>query len=268
MPKPKPTYEIRPFPLSRRLIIDSARTGKRKNMISALVEVDVTNARRIISAHKAKTGEALSFTAFLMTCLGAAIEQDKLIQACRDLRGRLVLFDEVDCTIIIEIDFEGQKFPLAHIVRAINKRSFRSIHDEIRLIQSNPQASQSMQFNDGMMGAFLLLPTFVRDIFYRFLARSPQRLKKQVGTTMIRSVGMVGIGSGWGMSPGSVYTTDLLVGGIAEKTIVLDGKVAMGEILNLTVNLDHDIIDGAPAARFVSSLKQRIESAHGLEEYA
>lgn len=266
MPRPAAPYEIKIPPLSRRLVIDSVRAGKRRHTISALAEVDVTEPRRIIRLHKQRTGESISFTAFLLACLGDAIEHDKIIHACHDLWGRLVLFDDVDCTTLIEIEFEGQKFPLAHIIHGINKRSVRSIHEEIRAIQSNPQSSQSLGRNNRAFGAFLRLPAFVRDIFYWLGTHSPQLYKRQVGTVMISSVGMFGMGSGWGTTPGSIYTTDILVGGIAEKPLVVDGQVTVREVMNLTVNLDHDVIDGAPAARFVSGLKQRIESAFGLEE--
>jgi pyruvate/2-oxoglutarate dehydrogenase complex dihydrolipoamide acyltransferase (E2) component len=90
-------------------------------------------------------------------------------------------------------------------------------------------------------------------------------MKKQVGTVMVSSVGMFGKGSGWGMAGGSFYTTDVLVGGIAEKLVRVDGQVEVREYLSLTINMDHDILDGAPAARFVSRFKERIEEAYGLE---
>jgi len=54
-----PAYVMKAFPLSRRLVVDSARIGKRKHTITALIEADVTEARRIILAHKEKTGESL-----------------------------------------------------------------------------------------------------------------------------------------------------------------------------------------------------------------
>ena len=266
MSKPKPNFEVKPFPLSRRVIIDSGRIGKRKHWMVALIEADVSEARRIIHAYKAKTGEDLSFTAFIMACLGAAIDQNKYLHACRDMWGRVILFDEVDCTTIIEIDLEGQKFPLAHVVRAINKRSPRSIHEEIRLIQSNPQASASLRHNPKGFGVFLLLPAFIRDLFYGILSRSPQLMKGQIGTVMVSSVGMFGKGSGWGISTGSFYTTDVLLGGIAEKTVTVEGRLTTREYLSITINMDHDILDGAPAARFVSRFKERIEEAYGLED--
>jgi pyruvate/2-oxoglutarate dehydrogenase complex dihydrolipoamide acyltransferase (E2) component len=37
-------------------------------------------------------------------------------------------------------------------------------------------------------------------------------------------------------------------------------RVELREVLSLTISLDHDLIDGAPAARFVSHFKEIIES--------
>jgi pyruvate/2-oxoglutarate dehydrogenase complex dihydrolipoamide acyltransferase (E2) component len=38
------------------------------------------------------------------------------------------------------------------------------------------------------------------------------------------------------------------------------------EHLCLTVSFDHDIIDGAPAARFIQHFKELVESSSGLME--
>jgi pyruvate/2-oxoglutarate dehydrogenase complex dihydrolipoamide acyltransferase (E2) component len=58
----------------------------------------------------------------------------------------------------------------------------------------------------------------------------------------------------------------LTLGGIAEKPGVADGHIEPREYLCLTISLDHDIIDGAPAARFTARLKEMIESGYGLEQ--
>jgi pyruvate/2-oxoglutarate dehydrogenase complex dihydrolipoamide acyltransferase (E2) component len=57
----------------------------------------------------------------------------------------------------------------------------------------------------------------------------------------------------------------LTVGGIGEKLAMLDGRPVVREYLNLTVSVDHDLIDGAPAARFTQRLKELIESGYGLD---
>ena len=46
-----------------------------------LLEVDATEARQVIAEHKARTGETLSFTGFLVFCMGRAVDQDKSVQA-------------------------------------------------------------------------------------------------------------------------------------------------------------------------------------------
>ena len=265
MARRDPAYEVKPFPVSRRMIIDSGRAARRRHTIVGLVEVDVTEARRLIRAHKEKTGEALSFTAFIIACLGKAIDHNRYLHARRDIWGRLILFEEVDCATAMEIELQGQRFPLAHVMRNVNQRSFRSIHDEIRAVKADPQGSGSLQ-NQRLIAAFLLLPGFVRDLFYRILGRSPRLFKQRVGTVFVSAVGMYGSGGGWGLGAGSIHTTSILLGGIAEKPGVVDGQIVVREYLSLTVDFDHDIVDGAPAARFVDRFKELIEGADGLVE--
>jgi pyruvate/2-oxoglutarate dehydrogenase complex dihydrolipoamide acyltransferase (E2) component len=57
----------------------------------------------------------------------------------------------------------------------------------------------------------------------------------------------------------------LIVGGIARKPAVIEERVEPRYLLNLTVAFDHDVVDGAPAARFVKRLVELIESGYGLE---
>jgi pyruvate/2-oxoglutarate dehydrogenase complex dihydrolipoamide acyltransferase (E2) component len=48
------------------------------------------------------------------------------------------------------------------------------------------------------------------------------------------------------------------------KREVVDGSIATREYLSLTISFDHEMIDGAPAARFTGRLKELIESGYGL----
>lgn len=82
----------------------------------------------------------------------------------------------------------------------------------------------------------------------------------------ITSVGMFGGShSGWGLTP-TPQSLGLVVGGIAWKPAIVEGRVEPREILNLTVMFDHDVVDGAPATRFTRSLVELIESGYGLDE--
>jgi hypothetical protein len=70
---------------------------------------------------------------------------------------------------------------------------------------------------------------------------------------------------GWGLMP-AAHTLDLVVGGITSKPAVVNGRIELREILNLTVVFDHDVIDGAPATPFTRRLAELIESGYGLKE--
>ena len=59
-----PAYEVKPFPLSRRLVVDTGRLGARRHRMFGLIEVDVTEARRRIRRHREQSGDSLSFTAY------------------------------------------------------------------------------------------------------------------------------------------------------------------------------------------------------------
>jgi pyruvate/2-oxoglutarate dehydrogenase complex dihydrolipoamide acyltransferase (E2) component len=69
--------------------------------------------------------------------------------------------------------------------------------------------------------------------------------------------------SGWGLEA-TRHTLDLVVGSTSWKPTIVEGRIEPREILNLTVVFDHDVIDGAPAARFTRRLVELIESGYGL----
>jgi pyruvate/2-oxoglutarate dehydrogenase complex dihydrolipoamide acyltransferase (E2) component len=79
----------------------------------------------------------------------------------------------------------------------------------------------------------------------------------------ITSIGIKGNVNGW-FIPASVHPVCFGIGKIAKKAVVVDDKIEIREMLNMTVLLDHDVIDGAPMARFISKLADNIEKGAGL----
>jgi hypothetical protein len=110
------------------------------------------------------------------------------------------------------------------------------------------------------------LPTFLFRFLLSMLGRDPQLMKKYVGTVALSSVGMFGKGAGWGIPPATPPSLWVTVGGIGEKPGVVDGQITIRDYLSLTISFDHEIIDGAPAARFTQRLKNLIESGSGLPD--
>jgi pyruvate/2-oxoglutarate dehydrogenase complex dihydrolipoamide acyltransferase (E2) component len=252
------------YPKIRRWTAAAFRSVRNKPMIHGLIEADVTTARAYLREHKAKTGESVSFTAFLIACLGKAVDEHKSVQAIRKGSKRLVIFDDVDVWTPIEHDAAGQKVVLPHIVRAANRRTFRAINDEIR-------AAQVANVENAVKGSRFLPATLFglsMWLFWRRGRTNPRSVKEKVGTVGITAVGMFGKGAGWGIPIPTPTPLMITVGGIGEKQVLVDGRVAIREYLSLTVSVDHDIVDGAPAARCTQRLRELIESCYGIDSVA
>jgi pyruvate/2-oxoglutarate dehydrogenase complex dihydrolipoamide acyltransferase (E2) component len=259
MSKKRDAYEVAPFPRMRRFALDAGYLGRRRHIVHGLLELDVTVARQAIREHKARTGESLSFTAFIINCLAQAIDEHKAVHAYRNWRNQLVIFDDVNINTMVEVESGGRRIPIPHIIKAANKRTFRDIHDEIRVTQTSPHSSTESKF----MRWFLFLPAFLRRLFYWFVMRMPRTFREYASAVLVTAVGMFGQGTAWGIPmPNSALTVTL--GGIAEKPGVIDGRIEIREFLSMTVSFDHDIIDGAPAARFTQRLRELVESGYDL----
>ena len=61
-------------------------------------------------------------------------------------------------------------------------------------------------------------------------------------------------------------TIDLAIGTVTPKPRYIGDELQKREILNITFNIDHNIVDGAPAARFVARSIELLENAFGLDE--
>jgi pyruvate/2-oxoglutarate dehydrogenase complex dihydrolipoamide acyltransferase (E2) component len=116
-----------------------------------------------------------------------------------------------------------------------------------------------------MMSSPWPLPRLFVRLIRAVSRRDPTRLVTAAGTVGVTALGMAGRGGGWGVAPAG-QSLLLIVGGITRKPAVIDERVEPRDLLNLTVVFDHDVVDGAPAARFLKRLVGLIESGYGLEE--
>jgi pyruvate/2-oxoglutarate dehydrogenase complex dihydrolipoamide acyltransferase (E2) component len=52
----------------------------------------------------------------------------------------------------------------------------------------------------------------------------------------------------------------VVVGGLSRRPRVVGDEIAVRDVLDLTVTIDHDVVDGAPATRFGAALRRWMES--------
>lgn len=262
-----PSHVIELSP-GRRLMVNANNLYWQKHFMYGLLEVDVTIPRQFIENYRVRTGEQLSFTGYLAFCLARAVDENKAVQAYLKGHKQLVVFEDVDIGLMVERKIEDRHALMGCVIRRANRKTYRQIHQEIRTVQSQPvPSSRGMP---SWLQSVLLLPWplsgWFGALFNMFIRRDPTIFTSLSGTVGITAVGMFAEGkSGWGLAP-LTHGLNLIVGSIAWKPAVVEGRIEPREILNLTVLFDHDMIDGAPAARFTRRLVELIESGYGLVE--
>lgn len=260
-------YKTEAFPLSRISTIDIGIAGLKKHHIKALIELDVTEARKMIFQKK-KLAEKISFNSWLIKCISHAVEEFPQIHGIRKGKRKVVIFDDVDISIMIEREIQGKKVPLPYVIRKTNEKSISDICSEIKngqkqSIEDEGDYVLGEKKNDFLMKLYYAMPGFIRKVVWKYIMQSPFLTKENMGTVMLTSVGMMGKINGWVM-PVSVHPLSFAIGSIVKKPGVIDNRIEIREYLYVTVLVDHDVIDGAPAVRALSKLTKLVEKGFGL----
>lgn len=261
-------YHVVDLSPGRRAVMNALDLVAPKHYMYGMLEVDVTVARQLITEQKARGGEAFSFTGFLVHCLARAVDENKDVQAYLKGRNRLVMFEDVNVGVMVEHKVGEKTALIGHVIRGANRKTYREIHQEIRTAQSKP-APPGRGVPTWFSRALLLpwpLSGWVKALMGLVMRQNPAIRVSTLGTVFVTSVGMFGKGhSGWGVTT-TPHSLSLVVGGMTWKPAVVEGGIEPREMLNLTVLFDHDVVDGAPATRFVGRLLELIESGYGLDE--
>lgn len=261
-------YTIQTFPWSRLLTTDIGKLGLQKHHIKSMIEIDVTDSRIKLNRKKSKSNNKVSFTSWILKCISQAVSENKQVHALRKGKNKLIVFNDIDISVIVEKNIDDVPVPIPLVIRNVNKKSITEIYLEIdkakkqEIINENNYVLEQNKKKDSMK-LFLILPQFIRLIIWKIILSNPHRLKNLMGTIIVTSVGMIGDVSGWAI-PYSIHPLCFAIGSIIKKPGVKNGKIEIREYLNLTILMDHDVIDGAPALRFVSKLKELIENGYEL----
>ncbi|MHA1212577.1 MAG: 2-oxo acid dehydrogenase subunit E2, partial [Candidatus Heimdallarchaeota archaeon] len=183
-------------------------------------------------------------------------------------RRKVIQFEDVDIKCNVEKVVDGVKHPIAYIIRKANERTFREIHDEIRAAQGHDvdqrideEKTKKKQLN------IMKFPKFIRNIIWGIVMRNPMAVKKNLGTIGVTALGMFGKGiSGWAI-PMTIHATAFALGVIVKKPVFNGDKIESRQVLHITFQFDHELVDGAPASRFCARLYEIMSQAQFLEEY-
>jgi pyruvate/2-oxoglutarate dehydrogenase complex dihydrolipoamide acyltransferase (E2) component len=245
-------YVPRPVPGDRQPVLDRLAGASRRFTVHALLEVDVTEpAARIGHAEP-----RVSWTGFVIATVALAVARHPEVNA-RKAGHRMLYFDHVDVGATVERQWHARSALDVVMIPDADRKSCSEISEVLRRAKYGP-AQQHPQA--GLTRALVRLPGPVRRAAIRIAATRPGVAATFGPAVGVTSLGMFTRGWGWAIpvAPLTVITT---VGGIVDRPVVRDGHIVVRPMLPLTLSFDHAVVDGAPAARFVETLRALIETA-------
>ena len=254
-----------PFSLERKQIVDFLRIAKAKHTAYVILELDITGVRDKIRQTKRKHKKVASLTGYLLYCFAQAVSDNKMIQAYRK-GNNLVIFDDVDVSTMVERNINGVHVPISYILRKANEKTVFEISEEI----NNAKTSNSDDLIDSpeMHKRKRLIEVvkrvgFLRRWFLKRMFKDPFIKKKYNGTVGFSSMGMFSHNIGGWVVPITPQVLTAMVGGIRELAGYDGDELVKKELVDITISMDHDILDGAQTARFIEKFRKAI--TQGIE---
>lgn len=173
---------------------------------------------------KAKNGFSLSVTAIIIQAVVRALQDNPVINSIVE-DNQIKLIENVNIGIAVALE-EGLAVP---VIQNAHKKCLADIAVELN------QLSQKAR------------------------AKRLSALEMSGGTFSITNLGMYGIG----------YFTPLIntpesailgVGTIEEKAVVQGGAIVIKPMISLGLTMDHRAIDGVPAAKFFSQIRELLQA--------
>jgi hypothetical protein len=256
-------YEIKKLTPYRLMSVYAYEAVQAGHNMYAQIELDVTDIRKKLRMQR-RAGNNVSFFGFLLNAIAKTIDEYKELNHIR-CGKKIYCFDEVDISTAIELKLNGVSVPRLYVVRDAANKTAAEITLEIRNAKERGEKSGGIGEEDEWGQRSLKLTSYLpkRLIIWliRRTAKNPLKIKQRFGTTYVASVSGFSDTSGFVVPyfEGQYRPLAFAVGSIAKKPGVKNAEIKIREYLSMTVAFNHDLVDGAPAARFVNRLKQRIE---------
>ncbi len=249
-------FHSKKLSMGRRTVIASASVTSEKNTIHAFTEIDVSGPRRLLADYFNATKQKLSFTAYIAACLAQAVRENPYVNSF--LKGNKQIFlDEINISVLVEKEIAGENIPEPVTIKNAETKSVSQISQEIKA------AKDSRNDKIGEMTGISwirFIPKILLKLFVR-IADQNISMAKTYGKIGVTAIGMYSKEGIWFIPHGS-GTVLITVGSISDKVVEDNGKFVNKEHLSLTASFDHDIIDGAPATRFLNRLIEIIKEGN------
>jgi pyruvate dehydrogenase E2 component (dihydrolipoamide acetyltransferase) len=182
----------------------------------------------VTNAQKLREKVKVSYTDVLVKAVAEALTEYSIINSTLE-KDQIKVFENVNVGVAVAIE-AGLVVP---VIRNADKKSLKEVSSTLKELVEK--------------------------------ARNGKLTKEEFsdGTFTITNLGMFGVDV---FTPiiNPPETAILGVGRIVEKPVVMDKKIVVKPLMQLSLSFDHRVVDGAPAAQFLRKVKEIIESSESL----
>lgn len=262
-------YDVRRVSLRRLMTIDGLDAVSPGHRTLGLIELDVSLASARIEAIQARGGR-VSLFAFVVACIARALSEHRDLNAVRAGR-KIFRFEDVDISVAVEVDTPEGPYPYQLSLRRAHTKTPLEIYAEIEAARTRHAATGSLGREshrfEGAMRLLAWMPRSLRLALLRLPTRSPLAVKRFAGTTFVTSVGKFASAPGFVIPfAAGPMAASFALGSVTLRPVLRGQEVRNHPFLSLTIIVNHDLVDGGPAARFASRLQALVEGAAGLDE--
>lgn len=253
---PRTGYRTLDVPKMRHMIWDIMEEARRKDMIHISFDVELAGIHAQMEKYSVQSGIQVTLTTYIAKVLADSVAAEPEMQGYLNSRRQLVVFNDVDLSIMTERKIEGTRLPVPFIIRAANQKGLAEIDAAMKEAKRKPLYTGRGPVS-ALESQFYSLPRIVRKIVWFFIRRDPRLFKAVAGTVALTSVPMKSDGRliGWTISP---MTLTLIIAATSKVVVLIKGNAVEQEVLQLHFAADHNVIDGAPLWRFIARFKKRL----------
>jgi pyruvate/2-oxoglutarate dehydrogenase complex dihydrolipoamide acyltransferase (E2) component len=259
------SFYFKKIPQSRIATFDTFSIGLQKHHVSALLEFDVTDSRRKLQELR-RSGINVSFNAWIIKVISSALQKNPEASAFIYGKKKLIIFNDINISILVEKKIGDSRVPIPLVIEKTNEKSPSDITLEIENAKNQELINKDIVLGKKPTVAeqiYYQLPGFLRRTIWKIILRNPRYAYKKMGNVAITSVGMIGRINGWFIHK-SIHPLSFGIGSVIKKPVVINNEIKIREILNMTILVDHDVIDGGPMVRFLNVLTKNIEGGESI----
>lgn len=229
--------------------------------IYALLELDITGLRKHLRERRAE-GEGGSLFSFFLKAIALCLQEFPEFNSMINHR-KTTEFESVDISIPIEITRDGSVENKQLLIKNVPSKTIKEINDEIENSKNTIDEQRGYILSRPIQILMNHIPRKLAVLLIKTVMRNHKKVMELSGSVFVTSVSMFSSIPGF-IIPfiGGPKACSFAIGSTIRKPVVVRNEILIREMINITTVFNHDIIDGAPAARFINAFRRYIESSY------